>query len=84
MIKVDRPTAARALKKLEKNGFIEKKEDAHKKKIKKLFPTQKGERVYPFIRKRLQSIFPRMGIISKESMARTGQENRQSYLQSEF
>ncbi|MCR1289986.1 MarR family winged helix-turn-helix transcriptional regulator [Shouchella clausii] len=51
MIKVDRTTAARAIKKLEKNGFIEKKEDAHNKKIKKLFPTQKGERVYPFIRK---------------------------------
>ncbi|PAD45413.1 MarR family winged helix-turn-helix transcriptional regulator [Shouchella clausii] len=51
IIKVDRTTAARAIKKLEKNGFIEKKEDAHNKKIKKLFPTQKGERVYPFIRK---------------------------------
>lgn len=51
MIKVDRTTAARAIKKLENNGFIEKKEDTHNKKIKKLFPTQKGEHVYPFIKK---------------------------------
>jgi DNA-binding MarR family transcriptional regulator len=51
MIKVDRTTAARAIKKLELNGFIEKKEDEHNQKIKKLFPTEKGEKVYPFIRR---------------------------------
>jgi DNA-binding MarR family transcriptional regulator len=51
MIKVDRTTAARAIKKLEINGFIEKKEDQHNKKIKKLFPTEKGKNVYPFIRR---------------------------------
>jgi DNA-binding MarR family transcriptional regulator len=50
-IKVDRTTAARAIKKLEINGFIEKKEDKHNKKIKKLFPTEKGENVYPFIKR---------------------------------
>ncbi|UTR10045.1 MarR family transcriptional regulator [Evansella sp. LMS18] len=49
MIKVDRTTAARAVKKLELNGFIEKKEDEQNKKIKKLFPTKKGKKVYPFI-----------------------------------
>lgn len=49
MIKVDRTTAARSIKKLEMNGFIEKKEDMHNRKIKKLFPTEKGKRVYPFI-----------------------------------
>lgn len=49
MIKVDRTTASRAIKKLEINGFIEKKEDNDNKKIKKLFPTEKGESVYPFI-----------------------------------
>lgn len=49
MIKVDRTTAARAIKKLEMNGFIEKKEDTHNKKIKKLYPTDKGKTVYPFI-----------------------------------
>ncbi|MBD0384393.1 MarR family winged helix-turn-helix transcriptional regulator [Paenibacillus sedimenti] len=50
MIKVDRTTAARAIKKLEINGFIEKKDDTHNKKIKKLFPTEKGKNVYPFIK----------------------------------
>ncbi|AST91214.1 MarR family winged helix-turn-helix transcriptional regulator [Sutcliffiella cohnii] len=49
MIKVDRTTAARAIKKLELNGFIEKKDDSHNKKIKKLYPTEKGTQVFPFI-----------------------------------
>ncbi|EJQ22200.1 MULTISPECIES: MarR family winged helix-turn-helix transcriptional regulator [Bacillus cereus group] len=51
MIKVDRTTAARAIKKLEINGFIDKKDDEHNKKIKKLFPTEKGKNVYPFIKR---------------------------------
>ncbi|MEF2966263.1 MarR family transcriptional regulator [Paenibacillus sp. M1] len=51
MIKVDRTTAARAIKKLETNGFIEKKEDEHNRKIKKLFPTEKGKDVFPFIKR---------------------------------
>ncbi|WP_175638450.1 MarR family winged helix-turn-helix transcriptional regulator [Metabacillus schmidteae] len=51
MIKVDRTTAARAIKKLEMNGFIEKKEDEYNKKIKRLFPTEKGNQVYPFIKR---------------------------------
>jgi DNA-binding MarR family transcriptional regulator len=51
MIKVDRTTAARAIKKLEVNGFIEKQEDKHNKKIKKLFPTEKGKNIYPCIKR---------------------------------
>jgi DNA-binding MarR family transcriptional regulator len=51
MIKVDRTTAARAIQKLDINGFIEKKDDKHNKKIKKLFPTEKGKKIYPFIRR---------------------------------
>ncbi|MDR9856402.1 MarR family transcriptional regulator [Paenibacillus sp. VCA1] len=51
MIKVDRTTAARAIQKLEMNGFIEKKDDEHNKKIKKLFPTEKGKHVFPFIKR---------------------------------
>ncbi|WP_077622542.1 MarR family winged helix-turn-helix transcriptional regulator [Sediminibacillus massiliensis] len=51
MIKVDRTTAARSIKKLETNGFIEKKEDPHNKKIKKLYPTEKGKSIYPFIKR---------------------------------
>ncbi|TWT01900.1 MarR family winged helix-turn-helix transcriptional regulator [Planomicrobium sp. CPCC 101079] len=49
LIKVDRSTATRAIQKLETNGFIEKREDPANKKIKKLFPTEKGKSVYPFI-----------------------------------
>ncbi|MEF3331347.1 MarR family winged helix-turn-helix transcriptional regulator [Oceanobacillus sp. M60] len=51
MIKVDRTTAARAIKKLETNGFIHKKPDANNRKIKKLFSTEKGESIYPIIKK---------------------------------
>ncbi|MCM3699702.1 MarR family winged helix-turn-helix transcriptional regulator [Paenibacillus macerans] len=51
MIKVDRTTAARAIQRLEMNGFIEKKDDEHNKKIKKLFPTEKGNNVFPFIKR---------------------------------
>lgn len=42
MIKVDRTTAARAIKKLENNGFIVKQADPKNKKNKKLYPTEKG------------------------------------------
>ncbi len=51
MIKVDRTTAARAIKKLEMSGLIEKKHDEHNKKIRKLFPTEKGKNIYPFIKR---------------------------------
>ncbi|TWT26051.1 MarR family winged helix-turn-helix transcriptional regulator [Planomicrobium sp. CPCC 101110] len=51
MIKVDRSTATRALQKLVINDFIEKKEDPYNKKIKRLFPTEKGKKVYPFIKR---------------------------------
>lgn len=51
MIKVDRTTAARAIKQLEVHGFVEKKDDKHNKKIKKLFPTDKGKQVFPFIKR---------------------------------
>ncbi|BFT72751.1 MarR family winged helix-turn-helix transcriptional regulator [Paenibacillus sp. P36] len=50
MIKVDRTTAARAIQKLEMNGFIEKTDDQNNQKIKKLFPTEKGRTVYPYIK----------------------------------
>lgn len=51
MIKVDRTTVSRAIKKLEMNSFIEKKEDEHNKKIKRLFPTDKGKQVFPIIKR---------------------------------
>ncbi|MFD1032530.1 MarR family winged helix-turn-helix transcriptional regulator [Metaplanococcus flavidus] len=49
LIKVDRSTATRALQKLEINDFIEKKNDPGNKKIKRLFPTEKGKEAFPFI-----------------------------------
>ena len=51
MIKVDRTTAARAIKKLEMSGFIEKKDDQQNRKIKRLFPTERGANVYPYIKR---------------------------------
>ncbi|BDH63521.1 MarR family transcriptional regulator [Lysinibacillus sp. PLM2] len=51
LIKVDRTTAARAIKKLVINGFIEKREDPQNKKIKRLFPTEEGEKIYPFLKR---------------------------------
>ncbi|MED0587700.1 MarR family transcriptional regulator [Bacillus subtilis] len=51
MIKVDRTTAARAIKKLEMQGFIQKLPDEQNKKIKKLFPTEKGKKIYPLLRR---------------------------------
>lgn len=51
LIKVDRTTTAHAIKKLERNGLIEKREDEHNKKIKKLFATEKGENIYPYIKR---------------------------------
>ncbi|WP_404407950.1 MarR family winged helix-turn-helix transcriptional regulator [Jeotgalibacillus malaysiensis] len=50
MIKVDRSTANRAVQKLVDNGFVEKREDEHNKKIKRLYPTDKGNTIYPFIK----------------------------------
>ena len=49
MIKVDRTTIARAVKKLEQKGFIEWRSDPQNKKIKHLFVTEKGKEIYPFI-----------------------------------
>lgn len=49
MIKVDRTTAARAIKRLEEKGMIQRVSDQTNKKIKKLYPTDKGKKIYPFI-----------------------------------
>ena len=49
MIKVDRTTAARAIKKLESNGFIVRKQSQDNKKEKKLYVTKKGKETYPIL-----------------------------------
>lgn len=51
LLKVDRSTATRAIQKLELNGFIEKEPDTENKKIKRLFPSEKGKEAYPFIKR---------------------------------
>lgn len=50
MIKVDRTTAARAIKKLEEKGFVEKRADAENKKIRRLFVTAAGAELVPIIK----------------------------------
>jgi DNA-binding MarR family transcriptional regulator len=54
MIKVDRTTAARAIQKLEKNGFIRKQSDNVNKKIRRLFVSPKGKEIAPMIQKENQ------------------------------
>lgn len=49
MLKIDRTTASRAIKNLEKNEMIIKKRDPESKKNKLLYPTEKGKELYPFI-----------------------------------
>ena len=48
MLKIDRTTASRAIKNLEKS-YDCKENDATNKKNKLLFPTEKGKSLYPFI-----------------------------------
>ncbi|AIQ57005.1 MarR family winged helix-turn-helix transcriptional regulator [Paenibacillus borealis] len=51
MIKVDRTTAARAVQKLQVQGFIEKKDDEMNKKINRLYTTDKGDQAYSFLKR---------------------------------
>ncbi|GHP13704.1 putative HTH-type transcriptional regulator YybA [Lentilactobacillus fungorum] len=51
MIKVDRTTASRAIRKLAANGLIERRADEVNKKIKRLFPTEEGKQRYPLIQR---------------------------------
>ncbi|QDQ02477.1 MarR family transcriptional regulator [Lysinibacillus fusiformis] len=51
LLKVDRTTASRAIQKLVTKGFVEKRFDAHNKKNKHLFPTEKSLALYPFLKR---------------------------------
>lgn len=51
MLKVDRTTAARAVQKLELQGFVTRRGDADNKKIKRIYPTERGEQAYPFLKR---------------------------------
>ena len=49
LLKVDRSTVARSVKKLEAKGLVQKKAAKDNKKNKEWFVTEKGETLYPFI-----------------------------------
>ncbi|PTU84921.1 MarR family transcriptional regulator [Staphylococcus pasteuri] len=49
MLKIDRATASRSIKNLEKNNFIYKTYNENNKKNKLLYPTEKGQKLYPVI-----------------------------------
>ena len=49
LLKVDRSTVARSVKKLENKGLIERRSAAGNLKNKELFATDTGKKLYPFI-----------------------------------
>ncbi|QXW96083.1 MarR family transcriptional regulator [Streptococcus rubneri] len=49
LLKVDRSTVARSVKKLADKGFIQELNDHSNQKIKKWILTEKGQALYPFI-----------------------------------
>ncbi|WP_311403395.1 MarR family winged helix-turn-helix transcriptional regulator [Limosilactobacillus vaginalis] len=49
LIKIDRTTLARAVRRLEKQGYVYRESDPDNKKIKHLYVTEKGKQIYPFI-----------------------------------
>ena len=74
MIKVDRTTASRAIKKLEANGFIEKRADAANRKIKRIFPTEKGKAISPNISRETEHSerVPLQGLSEEEATVLSG------------
>ena len=49
LLKVDRSTVARSVKKLEAKGLVQQKAAKDSKKNKEWFVTEKGKKLYPFI-----------------------------------
>lgn len=49
MLKVDKTTAARSIQKLEQKELIERRSDANNRKIRRIFPTDQGKSLYPFL-----------------------------------
>lgn len=49
MLKVDKATAARSVQKLEKKGLITRQPDSNNRKIKKIYPTERGQSLYPLL-----------------------------------
>lgn len=51
LLKVDRSTAAKSIKKLVEHGLVKKEKDEHNKKELKLYCTEKGAELYPFLQR---------------------------------
>lgn len=51
LLKVDRSTAAKSIKKLVEHGLVKKEKDEHNKKELKLYCTEKGAKLYPFLQR---------------------------------
>lgn len=51
MVKVDRTTVARSVKKLEQQGLVEKRPDETNRKIRRLYVTEAGADVYPLVQR---------------------------------
>ncbi|WP_125772321.1 MarR family winged helix-turn-helix transcriptional regulator [Companilactobacillus furfuricola] len=49
LLKVDKTTVARSVQKLEKKGLITREVDINNKRIKKIYPTEKGKALYPLL-----------------------------------
>lgn len=49
ILKFDKATTARAVKQLEKAGYIDRKNDENDRRVNKLFPTDKASNIYPAI-----------------------------------
>lgn len=41
----------RAVQKLQRNGLVEKRPDQENKKIRRLYPTEKGRQLYPLLKR---------------------------------
>lgn len=50
MIKVDRTTVAKAIKKLVEKGYVEKHVDVNDRRVWKLYVTKKGSEIYDFLK----------------------------------
>lgn len=51
LLNIDRTSVAKAIKKLESNGWVEKRESSLNKKELQLFPTEKGKDIYSFLKR---------------------------------
>jgi len=56
VLKFDKATTARAMKQLEKVGYIEKRTDEKDRRANNLYPTEKALKIYPEIQRVLEGL----------------------------